>query len=91
MNNINYDEIIDSMKGKKYYDLNKIEKDLFDNYDTELNTCDMCQVVANSEYELYWQGDCEDSYHECMTGYDALCDDCFGKTEDKFKENEDDS
>ena len=34
-------------------------------------------VVVDSATELYWQGSCAESYHECMKGYDALCDDCF--------------
>ena len=78
------DEIINNMKYKKYYDLNSIEKDLLDNYDTDLNTCNKCDIVVDSANELYWQGDSADTYHECMQGYDALCDDCFADA----KENE---
>ena len=70
-------QIIENMKYKKYFNLNKIEKDLLDNYDTDLNTCNKCDVVVDSATELYWQGDCADSYYKCMEGYDALCDDCF--------------
>ena len=70
-------QIIENMKYKKYFNLNKIEKDLLDNYDTDLNTCNKCDVVVDSATELYWQGDCVDSYYKCMEGYDALCDDCF--------------
>ena len=70
-------KIIENMKYKKYFNLNKIEKDLLDNYDTDLNTCNKCDVVVDSATELYWQGDCADSYYKCMEGYDALCDDCF--------------
>ena len=70
-------QIIENMKYKKYFNLNKIEKDLLDNYDTDLNTCNKCDVVVDSATELYWQGDCADSYYKCMGGYDALCDDCF--------------
>ena len=50
----------------------------------DLNTCDKCELIVNTWEELYWQGDCEDSYHECMEGYDALCDDCFAKAEEEF-------
>ena len=77
-----YKKLIEDMRYKKYFNLNEVEKDLLDNYDTDLNTCDKCSVVVNSEYELYWQGDCADSYHKCMEGYDALCDDCFAKLSD---------
>ena len=28
---------------------------------------------------MYWQGESMDSWHECMEGYDAVCDDCFEK------------
>ena len=71
------DKIIEDMKYKKYFNLNKIEKDLLD-----INTCNKCDVVVDSATELYWQGDCADSYHKCMEGYDALCDDCFGEMSD---------
>lgn len=71
------DKIIGGMKYKKYFNLNEVEKDLIDNHDTDLNTCNKCDVVVDSATELYWQGSCADSYHECMKGYDALCDDCF--------------
>ena len=27
--------------------------------------------------EMYWQGECEESYHYCMGTYEAICDDCF--------------
>ena len=50
----------------------------------DLNTCDKCELIVNTWEELYWQGDCEDSYHECMEGYDALCDDCFAKADKEF-------
>lgn len=70
-------QIIENMKYKKYFNLNEIEKNLLDNYDTDLNTCNKCDVVVDSATELYWQGDCADSYYKCMEGYDALCDDCF--------------
>jgi hypothetical protein len=70
-------QVIENMKYKKYFNLNKIEKDLLDNYDTDLNTCNKCDVVVDSATELYWQGDCADSYYKCMEEYDALCDDCF--------------
>ena len=36
-------QIIENMKYKKYFNLNKIEKDLLDNYDTDLNTCNKCE------------------------------------------------
>ena len=71
------DKTIEGMKYKKYFNLNEVEKDLIDNHDTDLNTCNKCDVVVDSATELYWQGSCADSYHECMKGYDALCDDCF--------------
>ena len=71
------DKIIGGMKYKKYFNLNEVEKDLIDNHDTDFNTCNKCDVVVDSATELYWQGSCADSYHECMKGYDALCDDCF--------------
>lgn len=76
-------QIIENMKYKKYFNLNKIEKDLLDNYDTDLNTCNKCDVVVDSATELYWQGDCADSYYKCMEGYDALCDDCFEEVNTK--------
>ena len=75
-------QIIENMKYKKYFNLNKIEKDLLDNYDTDLNTCNKCDVVVDSATELYWQGDCADSYYKCMEGYDALCDDCFEEVQE---------
>tara|TARA_R100001594_G_scaffold17190_1_gene35254 strand:- start:572 stop:826 length:255 start_codon:yes stop_codon:yes gene_type:complete len=78
------DKIIGGMKYKKYFNLNEVEKDLIDNHDTDLNTCNKCDVVVDSATELYWQGSCADSYHECMKGYDALCDDCF----EEVSENE---
>ena len=75
-------DIIEGMKYKKEFNLNEVEKDLIDNHDTDLNTCNKCDVVVDSATELYWQGSCADSYHECMEGYDALCDDCFGEVSD---------
>ena len=84
-NYVNTDEIMDNMKYKKYYQLNAVEKDLLDNHDTDLNTCNKCDIVVDSANELYWQGDSLDTYHKCMQGYDALCDDCF------VKENEDET
>ena len=75
-------QIIENMKYKKYFNLNKIEKDLLDNYDTDLNTCNKCDVIVDSATELYWQGDCEDSYYKCMEGYDSLCDDCFEEVQE---------
>lgn len=75
-------KIIENMKYKKYFNLNKIEKDLLDNHDTDLNTCNKCDVVVDSATELYWQGDCADSYYKCMEGYDALCDDCFEEVQE---------
>ena len=71
------DKTIEGMKYKKYFNLNEVEKDLIDNHDTDLNTCNKCDVVVDSATELYWQGSCADSYHECMKGNDALCNDCF--------------
>ena len=76
------EQIIVNMKYKKYFNLDKIEKNILDNYDTDLNTCNKCDVVVDSATELYWQGDCADSYHKCMEGYDALCDVCFGEVSD---------
>ena len=45
----------------------------------KLNTCNKCGDIQNSETEMYWQGQCMNSWHECMKGYDAVCDDCFEK------------
>ena len=50
-----------------------------DDLNEELNTCDKCGVLVNTWEELYWQGDCMDSWHDCMDGYDAVCDECFTK------------
>ena len=82
MTNEEADKIIENMQYKKYFNLNKIEKDLLANYDTDLNVCNKCDVVVDSFTEMYWQGSCADSYHDCMTGYDALCDDCFEEVSD---------
>ena len=50
-----------------------------DDLNEELNVCNICSVLVNTWEELYWQGDCMDSWHECMEGYDAVCDECFAK------------
>ena len=49
----------------------------------KLNTCNKCGDIQNSETEMYWQGQCMDSWHKCMEGYDAVCDDCFNKLKEE--------
>ena len=49
-----------------------------------LNVCDNCLDIVNWEEEMYWQGDCADSWHNCMgNDYVAVCDDCFNKLKKK--------
>ena len=52
----------------------------------DLNTCDKCGIIVVWHNEMFWQGDCYESYHWCMLkefnkedDYTALCDDCFYK------------
>ncbi len=75
--------VIENMQYKKYSDLNAIELDILANYDTDLNVCCKCDVVVDSFTEMYWQGDSIDTWHECMKGYEALCDDCFKEVSDE--------
>jgi len=45
-----------------------------------LNVCDRCGDICNWEQEMCWQGECEDTWHNCMgNDYVAVCDDCFTK------------
>jgi len=50
----------------------------------DLNVCDYCGDIVNTYEEMYWQGSCADSWHECMGNkYEAVCDDCFDKLKKK--------
>ena len=45
----------------------------------DLNICDECGDICNWEQEMYWQGDCEETWHEFLheNGCTAVCDTCF--------------
>ena len=52
--------------------------------DEELNTCEKCGIIVRWHDEMYWQGDTDEEFHDCMLeefnkedDYTALCDDCF--------------
>ena len=61
-----------------YHNINEFSDD-FDVKEVhdDLNICDKCGVIVMWNSEMYWQGDCEESYHHCMGNYQAVCDDCF--------------
>ena len=63
-----------------YANIDKFPKD-FDvkELSDHLNICDECGDIQNWEKEMYWQGDCADSWQDCMGDNVAVCDDCFNK------------
>ena len=67
-----------------YANIRKFPKD-FDvkKLSDHLNVCDNCLDIVNWEEEMYWQGDCADSWHDCMGDNVAVCDDCFNKLKKK--------
>ena len=73
-----YDDVLDIFGTININDFPK-DFDVKEEISEELNTCDKCGDIQNTWTEMYWQGDSMDSWHECMEGYDAVCDDCFEK------------
>ena len=61
-----------------YHNINEFSND-FDVKDVheDLNICERCYTIVMWDSEMYWQGECEESYHYCMGSYEAVCDDCF--------------
>ena len=61
-----------------YHNINEFNND-FDVKDIheDLNICERCYTIVMWDSEMYWQGECEESYHYCMGSYEAVCDDCF--------------
>ena len=61
-----------------YHNINEFSDD-FDVKDVhdDLNICERCNTIVMWDTEMYWQGECEESYHYCMKDYEAVCDDCF--------------
>ena len=61
-----------------YHNINEFNND-FDVKDVheDLNICERCYTIVMWDSEMYWQGECEESYHYCMGSYEAVCDDCF--------------
>ena len=62
-----------------YHNINEFSDDFDVKRDVhdDLNICDKCGVIVMWNSEMFWQGDCEESYHHCMGNYQAVCDDCF--------------
>ncbi len=61
-----------------YHNINEFSDD-FDVKDIheDLNVCDRCNTIVMWDSEMYWQGECEETFHNCMADYEAVCDDCF--------------
>ena len=61
-----------------YHNINEFSDD-FDVKDVhdDFNICERCNTIVMWDTEMYWQGECEESYHYCMKDYEAVCDDCF--------------
>ena len=82
-------------KHNKKYELHDVQYHKIDEFPDDfdpksvhedLNTCDKCRIIVVWHNEMFWQGDCYESYHWCMLkefnkedDYTALCDDCFYK------------
>ena len=66
------------LKDVHYHNINEFSDD-FDVKDIHenLNVCDRCNTIVMFDTEMYWQGECIDTYHNCMGDYEAVCDDCF--------------
>ena len=67
-----------------YHNINEFSDD-FDVKDVhdDLNICERCNTIVMWDTEMYWQGECEESYHYCMKDYEAVCDDCFYELSNK--------
>jgi len=64
----------------QYHNINEFSNDFdFKDVNEDLNCCDKCGIIVRWYDEMYWQGECQESYHYCMGkyNYDAVCDDCF--------------
>ena len=64
----------------QYHNINEFPNDFdFKNVSEDLNCCNKCGIIVRWYDEMYWQGECKDSWHYCMSkyNYDAVCDDCF--------------
>ena len=90
MSKYNYDRNLryhSNVKDKfGFANINKFPKD-FDvkNLNEHLNVCDKCGDIVNWEQEMYWQGECEKTWHKCMeNNHTAVCDDCFNKLKEKM-------
>ena len=84
------------LKDVQYHKIDEFPKD-FDlkSVDEDLNTCDKCGIIVVWHNEMFWQGDCYESYHWCMLkefnkedSYNALCDDCFYKLPSLCRRND---
>ena len=66
-----------------YHNINEFSDD-FDVKDVhdDLNICERCNTIVMWDTEMYWQGECEESYHYCMKDYEAVCDDCFNANQE---------
>ena len=75
-----------NLKDVHYKNINDFSND-FDVKDIheDLNICDRCNTIVMFDTEMYWQGECIDSYHECMGDYECVCDDCFNDLKEKHK------
>ena len=58
-----------------YHKINEFSND-FDVKDIhdDLNICERCNIIVMWDTEMYWQGECEESYNYCMGVYEAVCD-----------------
>ena len=64
----------------QYHNINEFPNNFdFKNVSEDLNCCDKCGIIVRWYDEMYWQGECKDSWHYCMSkyNYNAVCDDCF--------------